>query len=169
MKIYSCDHCGNPLYFENNQCLACGWPVGFDPGGMAMLTLKEGGTYRYCKNAEYGVCNWLVGGGDGAYCLACALNRTIPALGREDNLRLWRSIEAAKHRLIYSLLRLKLPFRGSEDLEFDFLADGSSKVLTGHDQGVITLNIEEADEAARVRNRIGFGGAVSDFAGPFPA
>jgi hypothetical protein len=167
MKIYSCDHCGNPLYFENNQCLNCGRSVGFDPGSLAMHTLKAGGPYRYCKNAEYGVCNWLVGGGDGAYCVACELNRTIPALEKEDNLRLWKSIEVAKHRLIYSLLRLRLPFRGSEDLVFDFLADGSSKVMTGHEQGVITLNIEEADEAARVRNRLDLGERYRTLLGHF--
>jgi hypothetical protein len=88
-------------------------------------------------------------------------------LGSEDNLRLWKNIEVAKHRLIYSLLRLKLPFHGSEELEFDFLADGSSKVLTGHDHGMITLNIEEADEAARVRNRLDLGERYRTLLGHF--
>jgi hypothetical protein len=169
MKIYSCDHCGNPLYFENNQCLNCGRLVGFDPGSLAMHTLTEGGAYRYCKNAEYGVCNWLVESaapGSG-YCMACALNRTIPSLGSEDNRRRWRSVEVAKHRLIYSLLRLKLPFHGSEELVFDFLADGVSKVMTGHDQGVITLNIEEADETSRVRNKLDMGERYRTLLGHF--
>jgi len=179
MKIYTCSNCGNPLYFENNQCLACGRSVGFDPGSLAMHTLTEGGTYRYCKNAEYGVCNWLVGGGD-TYCVACALNRTIPALGSEDNRRRWRSLEVAKHRLVYSLLRLNLPFssggtpgrasvEGAEPLAFDFMADGSAgmKVMTGHDNGIITINIEEADEAARVQHKLDLGERYRTLLGHF--
>src|ERR1700731_139472 len=108
MKIYTCSHCGNPLYFENNKCLVCGRAVGFDPQTLSMVTLPEsgGGDYAYCRNAEYGVGNWLVGGGGLAgaagsqggggspgYCVACAMNQTIPALGNDDNRRRWRNLE----------------------------------------------------------------------------
>jgi hypothetical protein len=67
-------------------------------------------------------------------------------------------IERAKHRLVYSLLKMKLPLQSKtvdpkNGLSFDFLADekkeGQPKVLTGHSEGLITINIAEADDIAR--------------------
>ena len=64
---------------------------------------------------------------------------------------------------MYSVLRLKLPCEPrNEDqygMAFDFLADQPamfderSKVKTGHANGVITVNIAEADPVERERMR----------------
>src|SRR5208282_90920 len=87
----------------------------------------------------------------------------IPDLTQPENLRRWQRVEAAKHRLVYSLLRLGLPIRSKAQapetgLAFDFLApppgeDGQGKILTGHDNGEITLNVAEADDAIRAEVR----------------
>ena len=93
-------------------------------------------------------------------CRACRLNRTIPDLtdpALPDNGYLWGLIELAKRRLVSSLILLKLPVasRISEDTErglmFDFLRspDNGPQVLTGHKTGLITLNLDEADDAKR--------------------
>jgi hypothetical protein len=82
-------------------------------------------------------------------------------------------MEVAKHRLIYSLLRFGLPVApktdGNEGIAFDFMADLSpeQRVMTGHDHGVITLNIEEADEAERVRNKLDLGEKYRTLLGHF--
>jgi hypothetical protein len=183
MKVYSCSNCQNPLYFENSVCLKCSHPVGFDPVGMTMITLtpgngrvfsnatKRAALYNYCQNAEYGVCNWLVPAAEEpGYCIACALNRTVPDLGSDQNRRWWRNLEVAKHRLIYSLLKLQLPFAvNGEALEFDFLADAPSgeKVITGHDNGLVTINISEADEVQRVRHKLDLGERYRTLLGHF--
>ncbi|MFI5156967.1 MAG: putative zinc-binding metallopeptidase, partial [Chitinophagales bacterium] len=90
------------------------------------------------------------------------------------NLKRWKSIEVAKHRLVYSLMRLDLPLEAKKDNEeagiaFEFLADSSAKekIVTGHDHGVITLNIEEADEAARVRHKLDLGEKYRTLLGHF--
>ena len=79
------------------------------------------------------------------------------------NLQRWRQIEQAKRRLFYTLLRLQLPLtsRANDDkgLAWDFLADSqiglaSTQVMTGHFDGVITINIAEADDDERERRRI---------------
>jgi hypothetical protein len=74
-----------------------------------------------------------------------------------DNLAHWRLLEAAKHRLFYTLLKLRLPLSTrAEDpagLASDFLADGAAPVLTGHENGLITINLAEADDAERERRR----------------
>ena len=187
MKVYSCNNCQNPLYFENSVCLKCSHPVGFDPVSMTMITLTRGNgkvfsnatrgkdLYSYCQNAEYGVCNWLVpAAGEPGYCIACTLNRTIPDLGSDQNRARWKNLEVAKHRLIYSLLRLHLPFeveRGAEKeaIEFDFLSDSPSgeKVMTGHDSGIITINVSEADEVERVRHKLDLGERYRTLLGHF--
>ena len=187
MKLYTCSHCHSLIYFENNICLHCGYSLGFDAATLTLVTLVPEGEnlfsneqnknekFRYCKNAEYSACNWLIhDAGNTAYCPACELNRIIPDLTKEENLKRWRNIEVAKHRLVYSLLRLRLPVSKKKDDEvagiaFDFLAATSTKdkVITGHENGVITLNIEEADEAARVRHKQDLGERYRTLLGHF--
>lgn len=182
MRVYTCDHCRNPLYFENSQCLHCGRAVGFDPVTSSIMTLAGAdgrptgqGGYRYCKNAEFGTCNWLLPASSASsFCLACGLNRVIPALNSDTNRQRWKNLEVAKHRLIYSLLQLHLPFRvdkegQAETLIFDFMADvpNGEHVMTGHDNGVITINIEEADEAQRVRHKLDLGERYRTLLGHF--
>jgi hypothetical protein len=123
--------------------------------------------YRFCANAEHGACNWLVDAAQpDAYCVACCHNRTVPDLTVPRNLLLWRKLEIAKHRLFYTLIRLRLPLQSrAEDqdrgLAFDFLADAPDpagpKVMTGHENGLITIRVEEADDAERERMRLAMG------------
>jgi hypothetical protein len=70
----------------------------------------------------------------------------------QANLIALRKIEAAKHQLFYTLLKLRLPLApmdgiAGENLIFDFLATGQQggrKVMTGHHDGLITLALDEA-------------------------
>jgi hypothetical protein len=187
MKLYTCDNCQNLLYFENNICLNCKHTIGFDTSSLSLISLLPSSNneflafldkkkkYRICKNAEYGTCNWLVEAGNPSpWCTACAFNRVIPTLNSEENLKRWSNIEIAKHRLIYSLLRLRLPLlvkkeNEEEGLAFDFMADVSpeERVMTGHDKGTITLNIEEGDEAARTRHKLDLGEKYRTLLGHF--
>ena len=172
MKLFKCNHCGQLLYFENNHCEQCGYQLGFNAQTLQIMPLINMGNkmywtyddedtilYRYCANHEHEVCNWLVPEhSESDFCQACALNRTIPDLSKPEYLTRWRAIEVAKHRLVYSLLRLKLPvISKSTDPEkgliFDFMADehqdAGQRILTGHANGLITLNIAEADDIER--------------------
>ena len=177
MKLFECQHCGQLLYFENTRCERCGHVLGYLPDAAVLSALAEEDgdrwrpliapeqVYRFCANAAHGACNWLVpADGPSAFCRACRLNRTIPDLGPPEHLLRWQRLEAAKHQLVYGLLRLGLPLVSKfEDpdmgLAFDFLADpapGSPerpKILTGHEHGLITINIAEADDAERERAR----------------
>lgn len=164
MKLFECTHCGQPLYFENYFCGNCGSQLGFDPATMEFVSIanegvpvvtENGNAYKYCFNRAYNVCNWLAPADEtDVFCVACRLNRTIPNLGDENYRERWHALELAKHRLIYSMLRLYLPVVAkTEDpdrgLFFDFKADGKKKVLTGHANGIITINISEADDIER--------------------
>lgn len=187
MKLFECQNCGQPIYFENTVCERCGLRLGFLPGLARLTALKPEGDFwrpladpaqlvRFCPNAQYDACNWLMGAhSEDEFCIACRHNRTIPDLTVPENLAHWRKIEMAKHHLFYSLLRLKLPLTTAEDdpdhpLAFDFLSDppdGAAPVLTGHAEGLITLNIAEADDAERERRRTQMGEPYRTLLGHF--
>jgi hypothetical protein len=171
-RAFRCD-CGRPVFFRNSQCLGCGAPLGYEPMLGELRTLQPGeepetwrltgesttqGDYRRCTNfGSPAGCNWLVTVEEASpFCIACRLNRTLPDLTDSDNQRYWRSIEAAKRRLVSQLLALDLPVETKTEnpeqgLAFDILRSpvGGPKVLTGHDNGLITINVEEADDVKR--------------------
>jgi hypothetical protein len=110
-------------------------------------------------------CNWLVAWNEFSagqpMCRSCRLNRIIPDLSRPESAELWGHVEQAKRRLVSSLIGLRLPVlaRVSEDLHcglaFDLLRGpaGGPAIMTGHRDGIITLNVDEADDATRERLR----------------
>ena len=186
MKLFNCTFCGNILYFENRSCGKCGHQLGFDPRTSQMLALEavddgwralgsQGSIRHFCANAAQDACNWLTDEEPGAiYCAACRHNGTVPDLGDPAKLAGWRELELGKHRLFYSLLRWKLPLRTRvEDpqhgLIFNFLADRQDqpKVMTGHDNGVITIALTEADELERERRRLQMGEPYRTILGHF--
>jgi hypothetical protein len=152
---------------------------------------NENARYTYCRNHESGGCNWGVPvdpsvssangtAADGTlpaldYCEACALNELVPDLSDEVNVESWKTLEAAKRRLLYSLRRLGLRYapkasNPDDGLAFKFMKDGptpDAKVLTGHADGVITINISEADPSWRERMRIRLGEAYRTVLGHF--
>jgi hypothetical protein len=180
MKLFSCNACGHTLYFHNVECTQCGHRLGFVPDALDLVAFDiadngdwhpttpagEEPPFRPCANyTEHNVCNWMVPTADtNPLCLACRLNRTIPDLSIAGNTMLWQRLQTEKNRLIYSLLRLRLPIGGKGEsaepgLAFDFLGAPDphfredSSVITGHAAGVITLDIAEADDAVREKVR----------------
>jgi len=177
MKLFRCQACDNIVYFENRTCGRCGHRLGYipelgllsalEPGGDPNWTPvgADGAPRRFCANADHDVCNWLIPAAEpDRLCRACRHNDTIPDLSNADHVAAWREIEFAKHRLFYGLMRWKLPLKTrAEDpeygLAFEFLADppdpSTPKVMTGHDEGVITIALAEADPTELERRRTG--------------
>lgn len=169
MKNFSCSNCNNTVYFENMRCLRCGSDLAFDAGAGSIVALERiadrsglyrrigaeaGSLVRYCANTAYNACNWLTFADDANnLCQACDLNRIIPNLTEPGSLQAWQELERAKKRLVYSLLRLRLPLDASDlgkgRLTFDFVRDA----ITGHLDGVITIDVMEADAVERERQR----------------
>lgn len=181
MKRFTCQSCGQLLFFENTRCDQCGSPLGYLPEIASLSALKpeDGGMWRpleratngqpraFCTNHLYDACNWLISPTQDkrGFCFACQFNRVIPNLNTPGNLERWRKLEIAKHRLFYTILRLRLPVKNrredpQEGLVFDFLddmPDGSAPIMTGHSNGVITIATKEADDAYRERMRVEMG------------
>ncbi len=169
MRSFRCDACDNTLFFENDTCLKCSRKVGFRSDELTMTTLDaaRAAGLTLCRNwSERNACNWYATAAvaqQGGYCLACSFDEVVPNLSDPQRLALWMETERAKRRLVYTLLRLDLPLGPSRDkrgLTFRLLADervdtgtvdppAKDAVTIGHDQGQLTMNVVEADDAHR--------------------
>jgi hypothetical protein len=179
MKTFHCSNCENLVFFENVSCLSCGHALAFLPDRAVMAALKQGTdgdwhvegevnqqtSYRLCANyTQQNICNWAVPTADpNALCRSCRLTRVIPDLTPQGK-EAWVRLEAAKRRLAETLLSLQLPLyakdeQHSDGVAFEFLKDSTEpngdthRVLTGHDNGLITINIAEADDVQREQMR----------------
>ncbi|SMO70720.1 zinc-binding metallopeptidase family protein [Paracoccus laeviglucosivorans] len=150
MQRLECPACGNRVYFHNTIC-ACGAPLVFDPeAGRFAAGLAP------CAKLEELGCNWAAEGGPGGLCRSCAMTDTIPDLTVEGNQKLLAESEAAKRWLLANLARWgwftnadpgpRPIFRMLSERE----GDAQVHVTMGHANGVITINVVEADDAARV-------------------
>jgi hypothetical protein len=178
VKVFHCDHCGQLVFFENTACVSCGHRLAYLPDLALVGSLDEAGEgrwmsplpsaagrpYRLCRNyVDEAVCNWVVEDGDDhPLCRSCRLTSVIPDLSTPGRREAWYRLEVAKRRLVYTLLALGLPLRDRFDdpergLAFEFKADGpdpgEGPVLTGHADGVITINVAEADDAEREKRK----------------
>lgn len=182
MRPYSCPRCRQAIFFENSTCLNCSATLGYDPVGLQMRAFDstepdapwheigarpDNTGWRPCRSRlDFSACNWMVAPDDPhELCLSCRLTATRPDLSVEGHVRQWAEYEQAKRRLIYGLIRLGLPPqpKTSPDdrlgLAFHFLASqpGQPRVLTGHEDGSITLSLDEADDVHRESVRASFG------------
>jgi hypothetical protein len=166
-----CPGCGTPLGFVPETGSLLPLEAGAVAGSWrtfgSAARAPGGALYWRCSNLDSAAgCNWLIASADGqrpeqVLCRACRLNRTLPDLTRKQHRLWWRRIELAKRRLVASLIALGLPVasRVDEDpargLAFDLLHEDEThaRVLSGYRDGIVTLNIEEADEARRQRVR----------------
>lgn len=191
MKRLHCTHCQNLVFFENVRCLQCNHALTYLPDSAAMAAIEErpDGTYviggesqrqriRRCRNyATEGVCNWALQEDEKAiYCRSCRLTEVIPDLSKPDNRAAWYKLESAKRRMLYSLYALGLPvvarsIDSKRGLAFRFLENSprgdAQRVLTGHDNGVITVNVAEADDVHREQQRAAHGEAYRTLLGHF--
>lgn len=165
-----CYQCGRMLGFLPDELVLSAFDVADEPT-VALAPEAEGRSYRRCRNyADQDACNWMVPADDPEpFCIACRLNEVIPNLDKPGNRSLWIRIEKRKRRLVYDLRRAALPVfpRSSHPetgLAFAFLEDDpgdlefraedrGSQILTGHADGLITINIAEADDIERERMR----------------
>ncbi|OBF80814.1 hypothetical protein A5791_00490 [Mycobacterium sp. 852002-51163_SCH5372311] len=171
MRDFHCPNCGHRLTFENSACLSCGSALGFSLEQMALLVIAQewqtdhagsvpADDYQLCANLYLAECNWLVPKSrPGGLCTSCALTLERPNDSDTDGLAAFARAEAAKRRLIVELYELKLPIVGRDQdpgqgLGFRLLSSAFEQVMTGHDNGVITLDLAEGDDVHREQLRV---------------
>ncbi len=160
MRTFTCRVCGNLLIFENSVCVACGTAQGFYFPDMGIRPVPGDGSLVVCDNLAAAGCTWLVET-PGQLCLSCRLTRTRPAPDDSAGWPAYAVTETEKRRLVYQLLDLNLPVVPVADdpygLAFDLLSSAATKVITGHADGVVTIDLAEGSDAHReaVREQMG--------------
>tara|TARA_R110001599_G_scaffold76833_2_gene209845 strand:+ start:1279 stop:2454 length:1176 start_codon:yes stop_codon:yes gene_type:complete len=207
MKTFKCSCKDNQiLFFESSSCVACKRVVGLNDNFDKVEPYEfdeENGQYfkpkqpliRYQKcdnNAEFKVCSGMVNlntfvpvpDKDEVLCFACRFNETIPDLSIVEHIPLWKKMEIAKRRALFTLKALSLPLQtiaqNPEDgLSFDFTTDrdvndhfvsklqGQEAVFTGHNCGHITINLAEANDVARSHTKLAMGERYRTLLGHF--
>jgi hypothetical protein len=183
MKLFTCSSCGQALFFENTRCQKCGHQLAYLPeldvmsplepleagegatappsDFVALAKAARNGRYRLCANyVQHDVCNWAIPiAQENPFCVCCELNVDMPPADDADAKVAWARLEAAKRRLLYSLRGLGLPLdrrspENEKGLAFSFKSSSATDtVFTGHDEGLITINIAEANDPFREKTR----------------
>ena len=113
-------------------------------------------------NSAWG-CNWVLSAGsDTVWCRSCRLTRGRPDGERPEAVQAWVTAEAAKRRLVHQLdvLGLRFEMRSTsapDGLVFDLVHIPGERGVTGHFDGVVTLDLAEADDRHRdaLRRQLG--------------
>jgi hypothetical protein len=177
MRTGKCE-CDNRLFFGNFKCLKCGRDVGqcdrcseitsfgFARDDKRKCFRCDALSYQ-CSNHAQMVCNAYVGTPN-VLCRWCRFTTVAPDSNKPGNLKRWATLEYAKRRLLLELQSLQLPpfvneIASSHPLTFQFLEDSVDvngqvqPVMTGHDMGLITINLMEAESVQREKLRVEFG------------
>jgi len=179
-----CPQCGFIALLDTQECSRCSTAVGFHWPSLSLVVLDAGSTaasaavevdghrWERCANSGWG-CNWLVGDHEhGARCFSCRLTRRAPDADDTVALEMVAQASVAKRRLLVQLFELGLPitpyYEREGGLAFDLLkSDRTQRVVTGHANGVITIDVSEALDLQREKARIHLGEAYRTMLGHF--
>lgn len=136
-------------------------------------TTWSGRTWQRCANSAAG-CNWLIDDSDlVAECTACRLIRRRPQL--TDTVGTGQLAQAmfAERRLLFQLLEHGLPIVSAADqpggMGFDLLSSSTSgeRVMIGHADGIVTIDLDEVGDAYRESLRVKLGELYRTMLGHF--
>lgn len=186
MRRFSCPSCGNEVHFNNEKCVKCASHLGYLPsrdqflvGPFDQAGLQDAAPgLKPCANRNLIGCNWLCESDTDKFCASCRHTTKIPDISQQENRARWARLERAKRRLFYAIFKFKLPLESDPEtpsgfLHFELLGDEIApdgtpeRVMTGHYGGRITINIAEADDAIREKNRTEMGEPYRTLIGHF--
>ena len=162
------------VFFENTECLRCGVSLGFDPAALDLVKFPDDHTgsegFRRCGNQTVARCNWTIPAGDeNPLCVSCRLTRTRPADSDGPALVGLADAEAAKRRMVFQILDIGLPLTSWAEtaggLGYDLLSSMERPVVTGHEDGIITIDLAESDDPHREQVRQDMGEAYRTMLG----
>ena len=183
MRAFACPVCRGFVPFEALHCPSCAVGVGLHLRSHSMLAVNEGTAevdgqvWVRCTQHEPLGCNWLVPteyeAAARGRCLADSLIRREPDLDDTIAREKLVTTAGALRRLVYQLVDIGLPvdpyWRRDGGLAFDLLSSYSTgeKILIGHANGVITIDLVESLDAYRESLRVRLGEPYRTMLGHF--
>jgi hypothetical protein len=154
MQRLACPTCGNEVFFDSLQCVRCGTELAYevDPGGV--LTIADAATTGVCAMRQQWRCNWWP---TSTTCRSCAI---VDAGPHVDNALLIPFL-VAQRRALAQLSALGIDWMGAAGgpfLRFTYRSKEAGDPATiGHVDGLITLDLDEADPAQgeQIRTNLG--------------
>lgn len=148
MRSFTCPSCGVAVFFTSATCASCNEHLLYDVRADRFV---ENGI-PCLGSSTIQTCNWVAADPNG-WCRSCALDV------RRDNHELERPFQEAKRRTLRQLIRRGIdPARGVPALAFDLRPSSDAvRVMTGHANGLVTIDIAEADPVtlAEVQEQLG--------------
>jgi hypothetical protein len=150
-----CPRCGGRVFFDDQRCLACGDGLAYDVSSDRMVGVSRSHLCPQRQGPE--ACNWTTAA-PASPCPSCRLDtvgadpQRSPALDRLP-------FQQARRRTVRQLRRRKLdPDTAEPPLRFALRRSTADEPVTiGHADGLVTLDVAEADPRAREHTRITLG------------
>lgn len=151
MRVFGCPHCGAWVEFEDTVCLACRTEIAYDLDADDIVIAAGRALCRFRGTLR---CSWVADADGAGACASCVLTTVRPATYTKRVLAELVVAEYAKRRLIRQLRHLILPIvrrRNGIGLTFELLASSQQgeKVVIGHVNGIITVDLDESNDAHR--------------------
>jgi hypothetical protein len=147
VKIFVCPQCGHDVWFGNTECGSCGTQLAYRPGSDEL-----GVAGSVCANRPTPErCNWEAPAVPApSWCPSCALDTDHTATPLRG------PFQEAKRRTVRQLHLMGIePGRRTPELRFSLRESTPDEpVLTGHEDGLITLDVTESDPVVRERTRL---------------
>lgn len=164
MRLFTCPHCGATAYFDNIRCI-CGGEMTFDSDLAAMTDATAP-----CANRAVIECNWSARAG--GLCRACAMTEVAPGDADPATAVQWRDAECDKRWVLHALGRWGWFTEEDEGPApvFHLLSERiapKGTVTMGHEDGLVTINVTEADPVEEVRRRQNLGEPYRTMIGHF--
>lgn len=152
MQSFTCPASGNRVFFDNLSC-GCGAQLYYDPEARTMLNEAVP-----CINRDSIGCNWMAEPGQ-RWCRSCLMTDVVPDLSVGDNRQLLARAERAKRWVLANLsnwgwfTQADPGPRPRFRMMSERIGDSEEPVMMGHANGIITINVTEADELIRLQRQ----------------
>jgi hypothetical protein len=148
-----CPTCGNEVFFDSLRCVVCGTQLAFDVDVDGTVTIGDAAVVGTCLMRESWQCNWRPQAT--GICTSCVI---VDAGEHASNALLVPFLIAQRRALAQlSVLGIDwLPKLGDVSVQpsllFTYRSTGAGDLATiGHLDGLITLDLDEADPAQRAQ------------------
>ncbi|GAB2469369.1 zinc-binding metallopeptidase family protein [Jatrophihabitans fulvus] len=156
MRAFACPVCSSLVFFDNDTCLTCHTPLAYERASALLVDARD---HVRCRNHDLIGCNWIAEDGRNGYCGSCWLTRMRPDDSDTTGFPQFVRTEQAKRYLVHQLDHLELPTTPRSDdpdrgLTFDLVSSQHQPVITGHADGVVTIDLAEGDDPHREAMRV---------------
>ena len=157
MQRFTCPTCGNEVFFDSLQCVVCDTELAFEVAGDGTLTIGDAAVIGSCLMRDSWRCNWHPRAN--GICASCLI---VDAGDHANNTKLVPFL-VAQRRALAQLSVLGIDWSGRQSDQAHHCCSPTARRMPatrptiGHLDGLITLDLDEADPVQREHIRATLG------------